>query len=71
MARRKPTPVLELLGDRLGDQLGVELGALDLVDVDLDGWPVSRVDELAAQRVDLGAGLADHDARTGGVDVDR
>ena len=61
--------VLELLGDRLGDQLRVELGALDLADVDADRLAGDLV-ELAAQRVDLGAGLADHDAGAGGVDVD-
>ena len=61
--------VLELLGDRLGDQLRVELGALDLADVDADRLAGELV-ELAAQGVDLGAGLADHDAGTGRVDVD-
>ena len=54
--------VLQLLGDRLRHQLGVELGALDLVDVDLHG-PAAHGVQLAAQRVDLDAGLADHDAR--------
>src|SRR5215207_4221705 len=59
----------ELLGDRLRDELRIELGALDLEDVDLDrlaGEPV----QVTAQRVDLGARLADHDARAGRVDVD-
>ena len=61
--------VLQLLGDRLRHQARVELGALDLQDVDLDllaGDPV----QVAAQLVDLGAGLADHDARPRRVDVD-
>ena len=62
--------VLELLGDGLGHEHGVELGTLDLDDVHLDVLLGHRV-ELFAQRVDLGAALADHDARTGGVDVDR
>src|SRR6185312_12007302 len=62
--------VLELLGDRLGDQLGVELRALDLGDVHLDVLRRHRV-QLTPQRVDLGAGLSDHDAGTGRVDVDR
>src|SRR2546421_307614 len=63
--------VLQLLGDRLGDQLGVELRALDLLDVDLDRLTGELV-ELAAQGVDLGPGLADHDpgARGGDVDLD-
>ncbi len=61
--------VLELLGDGLGDQHGVELGALDLDDVDLHVLLGHRMD-LFAQRVDLRAALADHDARPRGMDVD-
>src|SRR5690606_27218215 len=55
-------PVLELLRDGLRDELRVELGPLDLVDVDLHRLLGERV-HLTAQRVDLRAGLADHDAR--------
>ncbi len=62
--------VLQLLRDRLRDELSVELGPLDLVDVDVDGLAGDRV-QLLAERVDLDARLADHDARAGGVDVDR
>src|SRR5438105_10780935 len=62
--------VLELLRDRLGDQLRVELGPLDLVDVDVHGLVRHAVD-LLAERVDLDAGLADHDPRPRRVDVDR
>jgi hypothetical protein len=61
--------VLELLGDRLRDELRVELRALDLVDVDVDVLVRHRVD-VAAQRIHLGPGLPDHDARPGCVDVD-
>src|SRR5581483_9806093 len=61
--------VLKLLRDRLRDELRVELGALDLVDVDVDVLLRHRVD-LAAQRVHLDAGLADHDAGARRVDVD-
>ena len=61
--------VLELLGDRLGDELGVELRTLDLEDVHLDGLAGELV-QIAAQGVHLAAGLADHDARPRGVDVD-
>src|SRR5262249_16180585 len=61
--------VLKLLGDRLRDQLRIELGSLDLVDVDLDVLVRHAVD-LAAQRVDLDARLADDDARPSRVDVD-
>src|SRR5439155_24502180 len=61
--------VLQLLGDRLRDELRVELGALDLEDVDLDLLARHPV-QIAAQRVDLAAGLADHDARARRVDVD-
>ena len=63
-------PVLQLLGDRLGDQLGVQLGPLDLGDVDLHRLAGHAV-QLLAERVDLRARLADHDAGAGGVDVDR
>src|SRR5262249_3583953 len=62
--------VRELLPDRLRDELRVELGALDLVDVDVDVLLGERV-QLFAQRVDLDARLADDDARARGVDVDR
>jgi hypothetical protein len=61
--------VLELLGDRLRDELRVELGALDLEDVDLDLLLGNAV-QIAPQRIDFGAGLADHDPRSSGVDVD-
>src|SRR5262245_9314225 len=46
--------VLELFRDRLGDELRVQLGALDLVDVDVHVLVRHAVD-LFAQRVDLGA----------------
>ena len=62
--------VLQLLGDRLGDELRVQLGPLDLVDVDVDVLARDRV-QLLAERVDLDAGLADHDPGAGGEDVDR
>src|SRR5262249_28490880 len=61
--------VAQLLGDRLRDQVRVELRALDLEDVDLDLLARHPV-QVLAQGVDLGTGLADHDARTRGVDVD-
>ena len=62
--------ILELLRDRLRDELRVELGALDLVDVDVDALAGDRV-EVLAERVHLDAGLPDHDPGAGGVDVDR
>src|SRR5438128_211155 len=62
-------PVLQLLGDRLSDQRGVELGALDLEDVDLD-LLVGDAVQVAPQGIHFAARLADHDARTRGVDVD-
>ena len=62
-------PVLELLGDRLRDQARVELGSLDLEDVDLDLLARDPV-QVPAELVDLRAGLADHDPRPRGVDVD-
>jgi hypothetical protein len=58
---------LELLGDRFSDQGRVELRLADFDDVDHD---VRRGDvgDLLAQLVDVGALLADHDARTGRMD---
>src|SRR5262249_28346280 len=60
----------KLLGDRLRDKLRVELGALDLVDVDVDVLLRDRM-QLFAERIDLDAGLADHDPGACGVDVNR
>ena len=59
----------ELLGDGAGDQRGIELGALDLDDFDVD-LAGGDLRDLLAERVDLGALLADHDAGTGGRDDD-
>src|SRR4030095_7779101 len=59
---------LELHRDVLGDQLRVELRLADLLDVDEDVAGGERADFLA-ERVDLGAALADQDARPRGVDV--
>src|SRR6478735_1873224 len=53
--------VLQLLGDRLGDELRVQLGALDLVDVDVHVL-LGHAVHFFAERVDLDAGLADDDA---------
>src|SRR5476651_1273803 len=60
---------LELLGDVLGDQRGVDLGLADLDDVQ-GHFTLGHLGEVAAQLLDVGALLADHDARTGGVDRD-
>src|ERR1700704_3033954 len=57
---------LELLRDRFGDQRGVELGLADFDDVD-DDVRGGDIGDLLAQLVDVGALLADHDARTRGV----
>ena len=60
----------QLLGDVGRDEDGVELGLADLLDLQLDlarGQPA----DLLAQRLDVGAALADDDARLGGVDGDR
>ena len=63
---------LELLSDGLGNQVGVELGTLDLDDVDGDLalGDLGDLLEVGAEVVDLGALLADDDARAGGVDGD-
>src|SRR5882757_947779 len=58
---------LELLRDRFGDQGGVELGLADFDDVD-DDVGGGDVGNPLAQLVDVGALLADHDARTRRMD---
>src|SRR5690606_25670023 len=58
---------LELLGDRLGDQrrVGLRLAHLDDVEVRLG---LGHLGQLAAQLLDVGALLADDQARTGRMD---
>src|SRR5215203_887342 len=58
----------ELLGDRLGDEAGVQLRPRHFPHVDLYLLLCEPL-ELTPQLVYLAAALADHDARTGGVDV--
>src|SRR5882757_9335412 len=58
---------LELLGDRFGDQRGVEFRLADFDDVD-DDVGGRDVGNPLAQLVDVGALLADHDARTRRMD---
>ena len=53
---------LELLGDALGDQLGLDLGLADLDDVEAD-LARRHFREIEAQLLDVGALLADDDAR--------
>ena len=63
---------LELLGDGLSHQHGVELRTLDLdhVDGQVALGDAGDLLELGAETVDLGALLADDDARTSGEDDD-
>src|SRR4051812_8174381 len=56
----------ELARDVVGHELRIELGTLDLFDVDAD-FLAREVRELVTQLVDFRALLADHDARTTGV----
>src|SRR6266550_3943559 len=60
-------PALELLRDRFGDQRGVELGLADLDDVD-DDVGGGDIGNALAQLVDVGALLADHNARARRMD---
>src|SRR5256885_436625 len=60
---------LELLRNRFGDQGGVEFGLADFDDVD-DDVGSRDVGNPLAQLVDVGALLADHDARTRRMDRD-
>src|SRR5512143_1390948 len=62
-------PLLELLGDRVGDQLRVDLGLADLLDVEAD-LAAHHPAEIRAQRLDVLALLADHDARPRAMDRD-
>src|SRR5262245_47571579 len=60
---------LELLGDVVGDELGVDFRLPDLDDVEMDlGVRVAR--EIRLQLFDVGALLADHNARTRGMNRD-
>src|SRR6185437_7123514 len=63
----KGDAALELLGDVLGDQRGVDLRLADLDDVQRH-LALGHLGEIAAQLLDVGALLADHHARTSGVD---
>src|SRR5688572_3774421 len=56
---------LELLRDGLGDKRRVELGLADFDDVD-DDIAVGHLGDGLAELLDIGALLADHDARTRG-----
>src|SRR6185437_1566411 len=60
---------LELLCDRFGNQRSIEFGLADFDDVD-DDVGGRYVGNALAQLVDVGALLADHDARTRRVDRD-
>src|SRR5690606_18152641 len=58
---------LQLLSDVLGDQLRVGLRLADLDDVQVN-FAFGAGRDVLAELLDVGALLADHDARTGGVD---
>src|SRR6185503_7396489 len=62
--------LLELLGDVLGHELGVEVGALDLLDVQLH-LLLGELLHLFGELVDLLSLAPDHQARTRGLDADR
>src|SRR6202012_2522814 len=58
---------LELLSDRVCDKLGIELRLTDFADVDVRR-NAHHVGDFLTQLLDVLALLADHHARTGGVD---
>jgi hypothetical protein len=62
-------PALQLLSDVLGDQLRVDLRLAHLDDVQVN-VALGHGGDVGAQLLDVCALLADHDARTGGVDRD-
>jgi hypothetical protein len=68
IARPERHAVGQLLGNALRDELRVRLGVLDLEDVQLH-LLLGELLEVAPDPVGLRAAAADHDARTGGVDV--
>ena len=59
----------ELLRDPLCHELGLGLGVLDLENIELD-LLARELLEVRANSLGLCASSTDHDARTGGVDVD-
>src|SRR5262249_46375444 len=71
LAHRPPEadPVRQLLGHALGHQLCVALGVFHLEDVQLH-LLAGELLQLAAQPLGLSPPTPDHDAGTGGVDVD-
>src|SRR6185369_7323505 len=64
--------LLDLLRDAVGDQLRIELRLADLGDVEahVAGRQLEHLGRLGAQLLDVLALLADHDARTRGLDRD-
>src|SRR5262249_26254759 len=64
--------LLDLLRDAVGDQLRIELRLADLGDVQahVGGRQLEHLGRLGAQLFDVLALLADHDARTRGLDRD-
>ena len=60
----------ELVSDALCDERSVELGLFDLLDVELDVGVLRQPPRYLRRRSASGAASADHDAGTGGVDVD-
>src|SRR6185503_10703688 len=62
-------PLLELLRDRVGDELRVDLRLADLLDVEAD-VAAHHLAQIAAQRLDVLALLADDDAGPRAVDRD-
>src|SRR5439155_18889811 len=61
--------LLELLGDRLGDDHGIQLRRLELLYVHFDG-ATHQAAHVLAHLVDLGAALADDQARARGPEAD-
>ena len=62
-------PALELAGDVFGDQVGVGFRLADLDEVH-EHLVLAELADFLAQRLDVRALLADHHARTGGVNGD-
>src|SRR4029079_16404306 len=64
--------LLDLLGDAIGHELRIELGLANFrnVEADVPGRELQHLGRFGAQLLDVLTLLADHDARTRGLDRD-
>ena len=70
IARRNAIAAEQLTGNRFRHQLRVELGALDLLNVDVNRHDPTCLHQVVTELVDLGTLAADDDSGPRGVDRD-